>query len=176
MTAKTIAVAVIIVVVVVIIGAVGYKIYTDKQAQYAKECSANIYAMNPLLFNKYYCLNQLIAGVETKLADANNKIASYQSMINRGTLSTDAINRLQAAIECQNNYATYLSGLLNKYCGESIDSIKNSVVEQCGKWYPVDSSVVTDAGSVLPDCSGVLLPGVTTADLHPTIECSLLSA
>lgn len=178
MIARNVAIGVMIVAIVIIIGAVGYKIYIDKQAQYAKECSQSILAYNRLLFNKFYCLNELISGVEAKIADAQGKVASYQTRLdnNIGTLSADTISRLQMAIICQNNYITYLEGLLNKYRTISTDRIKESVIEKCGAYYPADGSVVTDSGGVLPDCKGVLLPGIVAADLKPNIVCPLIAS
>jgi hypothetical protein len=172
---RTVVIAIIIILAVMIIAFMGYKIYKYKQAEYAKECSRDIYAHNPILFNQYYCLNNRITDAETKLADCNNKIALYQSQINNGTLPSNVITTLQNAITCQNNYAAYLEYILNKYRTVSTDEITNSVTDACSKYYPVDGSVITDAGGIIPDCGSVLLPGITASDLSPQINCPMFA-
>lgn len=158
------AVAIVLIVIAIVF-------YFRWRAAKAAECSQQIYANDPMLFNQWYCLESTIAEAEEKIADANNKISQYQSKINSGVVSPS----LTEAIKCQQNYIAHLTRMLDIYNNTSRPTIEEQIIGECGAYYPVDLSTPENNGGIAPNCKTVLLPGVLPADLKPKINCALIT-
>lgn len=169
-------IALIIVIITIISIVVTVVIIKNKQLS-SQECSQQLYAMRPLLFNQYYCLNNRINDTTTKIADAKSKVEMYKSNIanNSSSLGPSNVARLQSAIICQENYITHLTRMLNIYKTTSTDSIKQSVIEECGGYPAADGAVYANNGGTVPSCDKILLPGMVAEDLSPSIECPLFT-
>ena len=164
---------IIAIAVLIIIVAAATLFYNKKQ----NECSQQVYAMNPILFNQWYCLQDRITDAQTKLDDANSKITIYQTKLQTIT-DANAAAKLQAAIVCQQNYVTYLNKMLDLYYNTSAQTIREQIANECGgiaKFYKPNINTPADNGGVPPNCKTVMMPGVTAADLSPNIRCELLN-
>lgn len=160
--------AIIVVAVIIIVAAL---FYNKKQ----NECSQQVYAMNPILFNQWYCLQDKITDAQTKLDDAENKITIYQTKLQTIT-DANSISKLQAAIVCQQNYVTYLNKMLDLYYNTSAQVIREQITNECGgiaRYFKPNANTPANNGGVPPNCKTVMMPGVTAADLSPNIECSI---
>lgn len=157
---------IIAIAVLVIIVAAATLFYNKKQ----NECSQQVYEMNPILFNQWYCLQDKITDAQTKLDDANSKITIYQTKLQTIT-DANAAAKLQAAIVCQQNYITYLNKMLDLYYNTSAPIIREQIANECGNI----SKYFKPNGEIPPNCKTVMMPGVTAADLSPNIRCELLN-
>lgn len=163
----------IIFIVIIMAAYFGYKRYITAKGN---ECSSLLYVEKPLLFQQYYCFEETVADVQTKLNDTNSKIAMLEQKQKSAGVSTaisaDMLNNINNGLICLRNYKAYLEHMMDKYINVSLPRLKELVSAECGGFYPVDKSIVT-----YPiNCKAVVAPWITSDDLRPDVACPLFTS
>ena len=150
---------------------IAYFAYNKYMAAKATECSQLVYNKNPLLYAKYYCFEDIIGDISTKLADTNNKLDTLGKK-DTSKLSPDMAKLISDGIICLQNYKTYLEMMYDKYNVVSRTYMEQDISAICGKYYPVDKSIA----KIPINCKSILLQGISLDDLKPDIPCPMFTS